>query len=556
MNPKRCVIIVLALLISTGSNVNADFVFGTPENLGSTVNSSAHDGTPAMPADGLSLFFDSDRPGGQGNTDVWMITRETIDDKWGKPVNLGPPVNTSSWEGVPSISADGLTLYISSDRAGGSGQQDIWISTRETIDDPWSAPVNLGPTVNSASYEWSQSISADGLELYFSSGRPGGSGDLDLWVTTRSTASDDWTTPVNLGSSVNSSAGEVSPSISPDGLCLFFFSNRPGGYGSRDIWVTTRATKDDEWRTPVNLGAPVNTSAMDQGAMFSADGSTIFFCSSRSGGYGGLDLLQISIEPVFDLNSDGFVDILDLRAVVDHWGEDYPLCDIGPTPFGDGIVDVQDLNVLVEHLLEDYPLVAHWKLDETDGDIACDSLGGNDGICFGNPFWQPTGGMRDGALVFGGIDDYISTPFILDPAEGSLSVCAWIFGGAPGQVILSQTGDFGGMWLGANPSEGTLMTGFSEMYFGTLESDSVITDIRWHHVGMVYDLGSLHRRLYVDGILVAEDTTAVSGVPSGGGLHIGAGKDLDASGFFTGLIDDVRIYNVALTIEHIEVLAR
>ena len=187
MNPKRCVIIVLALLISTGSNVNADFVFGTPENLGSTVNSSAHDGTPAMPADGLSLFFDSDRSGGQGNTDVWMITRETIDDKWGKPVNLGPPVNTSSWEGVPSISADGLTLYISSDRAGGSGQQDIWISTRETIDDPWSAPVNLGPTVNSASYEWSQSISADGLELYFSSGRPGGSGDLDLWVTTRST---------------------------------------------------------------------------------------------------------------------------------------------------------------------------------------------------------------------------------------------------------------------------------------------------------------------------------------------------------------------------------
>jgi len=361
---------------------------------------------------------------------------------------------------------------------------------------------------------------------------------------------------VNLGPTVNSKAFDGAQSISADGSILFFMSDRLGGYGKFDAWVTRRTTTEDDWGAASNLGPMINTSGGDGGGPISPDGSTLFVVSTRPGGFGSTDLWKVSIEPVVDLNGDGFVDILDLRVIVDHWGEDYPLCDIGPTPFGDGIVDVQDLNVLVEHLLEDYPLVAHWKLDETDGNIAYDSLSGNDGICHGEPFWQPTGGMIDGALVFGGIDDYVSTPFILDPAKGSLSAFAWIFGGAPGQAILSQTGDFGGTWLGVNPSDGKLMTGFSDMYFGALVSETVITDGQWHHVGLVYDLDSLHRRLYVDGAQVAEDATVVSGIPSDGGLYIGASKDLDASSFFSGLIDDVRIYGVALSAEEIEELAQ
>ena len=99
------------------------------------------------------------------------------------------------------------------------------------------------------------------------------------------------------------------------------------------------------------------------------------------------------------------------------------------------------------------------------------------------------------------------------------------------------------------------MTGFSEMYFGALESESVVTDIQWRHVGLVYDMDSLHRRLYVDGAQVAEDVTAMTGMPSAGGLYIGASKDLDATSFFSGFIDDVRIYNQALTTEDIATLA-
>jgi N-acetylneuraminic acid mutarotase len=255
-----------------------------------------------------------------------------------------------------------------------------------------------------------------------------------------------------------------------------------------------------------------------------------------------------------DLNGDGVVDVADISILVDHWHMDNPLYDIAPAPCGDGIIDIQDMIVLSEHLLPVF--AAHWELDETEGSVAYDRIGDNDSTLNGNPFWQPSGGMIGGTLLFDGIDDYVSTPFILNPAEGSFSVFAWIYGWTPGQVIISQTGDFGGTWLGTNPSDGKLMTGFSDINFGALESESVVTDIQWHHVGFVYDMDSFHRRLYVDGILIAEDTTAVSGVPSDSGLFIGASKDLDAGTFFSGFIDDVRIYNKALTAEEIEALAR
>ena len=100
------------------------------------------------------------------------------------------------------------------------------------------------------------------------------------------------------------------------------------------------------------------------------------------------------------------------------------------------------------------------------------------------------------------------------------------------------------------------MTGFSDEDFGVLESESFISDVQWHHVGFVYDNDTIHRQLYVDGILIAEDTSPVSGVPSDDGLYIGASQDLEAGTFFSGFIDDLRIYKQALTAEEITVLAQ
>jgi len=265
------------------------------------------------------------------------------------------------------------------------------------------------------------------------------------------------------------------------------------------------------------------------------------------------------ILPSPDFNGDEIVDIEDLIILIEHWGLDEPSLDIAPLPFGDGIVDVQDLEVLMSYWKEEVlpiSLLAYWKMDETEGSIASNSVVNNDGTLSGDPLWQPSGGKIGGALEFDGIDDYITTPFIMDPVKGSLSAFAWVKGGAPGQVIISQTGDFVGTWLGIDPSDGKLMTGFSSIYFGALISETVITDGQWHHVGFVYDMDTFHRRLYVDGAQVAEDATPVSGLSATGGLYIGAGKTLAISTFFSGLIDDVRIYNVALTADEIAALAK
>ncbi|MFC1763828.1 protein kinase [Planctomycetota bacterium] len=267
----------------------------TPTNLGPTVNSSGHEGVCGFSANGLSLYLDSDRSGGHGSFDVWITTRPSASDPWIAPMNLGSPINTEYWDGLPSITSDGLTLFLSSNRPGGQGGQDIWVSKRTSTNDPWETPVNLGPTVNSADWEWSQCVSVDGTKLYFGSNRPGGEGAFDVWVTTRQTINDDWGIPVNLGPGVNSPAIDVIPSISPDSLTLFITSERTSSYGYRDIWVTTRSTTKELWSEPVNLGPPLNTSAWDQNATISADGSMLYFCSWRPDGFGRLDIWQVEM---------------------------------------------------------------------------------------------------------------------------------------------------------------------------------------------------------------------------------------------------------------------
>ncbi|MHC4191577.1 MAG: hypothetical protein ACYSUB_18170 [Planctomycetota bacterium] len=307
------------------------------------MNSSADDGLPSISADGLSLFFMSNRPGGYGERDIWVTTRATTDDPWGEPVNLGSQVNRSSGEWGASISSDGLLLYFCSWRSGGYGRSDVYVTTRETKDDPWGTPMNLGPTVNSSANDECPSISADELLLFFHSDRPGNVGEHDIWVTTRATKDDDWATPVNLGPPINTSAVEWCSNISADGRTLFFVSGRYGGYGRTDIWVTRRVTTDDDWGEPVNLGSNVNTSTFNYGVTVSADGSTLFF---RTGPFDSGDIWQAPIIPIVDLNGDEIVDSVDMCIMVDHWGTSEPLCDIGPMPWGDGIVDVQDLIVL------------------------------------------------------------------------------------------------------------------------------------------------------------------------------------------------------------------
>jgi hypothetical protein len=565
---KHVLIGFIVTLFLCGENANADFVFGTPTNLGPIVNSPGADWAAGHPANGLELYFESGRVGGYVGWDLWVTTRETIHDDWGDPINLGSTINSNYLTHGSSVSLDGLSLYFASNEPGGSGDLDLWFTTRPTVFDSWVEPVNLGPTVNSLVEDMRPSISADELSIYFTSKRSGGYGGFaDLWITTRASVSEPWGVPENLGPTVNSSFGEGLPSISADGRTLFFSDYgfepfRPGGYGRQDLWVTT---KDNSWSTPVNLGPTVNSSAADFGPSISPNGTALYFSSDRPGGVGNYDIWQVSILPIIDLNGDGIVDAADMCIIVDHWGENYSLCDIGPTPLGDGIVDVQDLIVLAEHLFEEiFPpgLVAYWKFDETVGDLANNSISDNHGVLHGEPLWQPYSGKKNGALEFDGINDYVETGFILNPAESAFSTFAWIKGGLPGQVIISQTDGPGGaveIWLGADAVEGKLMTTLrapsGRSPAPPLVADAVITDGLWHHVGIVVTEQKI-RNLYVDGIRAAFDNQPVVLPASDGGLHIGAGKNLDSETCFTGLIDDVRIYNIVLTIGQVEGLAR
>ncbi|MHC4556584.1 MAG: Kelch repeat-containing protein, partial [Planctomycetota bacterium] len=216
---------------------------------------------------------------------------------------------------------------------------------------------------------------------------------------------------------------------------------------------------------------------------------------------------------VVDFNGDEIVNSKDFSMLAQYWYRN-------DSPFVNHRMDYEYLTGFAEHWLEDYRLVAHWKLNETEGTIAYDSIGSNDGTLNGDLNWQPTDGKVDGALKFNGIGNYISTDFVLNPVA-SFSAFVWIKGGVPGQVIISQADRRAGRniipgstWLGTDLSEGRLMTRLMDTFFPPLESESVITDDQWHHIGLVYDFEQFHRHLYVDGAEVAKDTDIVGGVSS------------------------------------------
>ena len=300
----------------------AGFLLSTPKNSGPNVNSPYKEWGPNISPDGRSLLFTSTRPGGQGGQDIWVATRQNEPDPWGKAVNLGPPVNSETTDGYPTISPDGQQMVFTSRRSGGLGETDLWLSTRTTMDGNWGEPVHLGLSVNSTYHEVGSNISTDGLELFFYSNRPDGFGSDDIWVTTRATEDGVWDSPVNLGPMVNGPTLDGYPSISPDGLLLFFASTREGGLGMDDIWVTTRPTKDDAWGAPVNLGPSINTSGYERSPRLSPDGYTLYFASNRPGGFGGYDIWEISITSVpVDLQEDGHADSSMMTIEEDNYGE-------------------------------------------------------------------------------------------------------------------------------------------------------------------------------------------------------------------------------------------
>ena len=267
--------------------------WSAPVNLGPTLNSTANDSGAAISKNGLSLYFFSTRPGGFGGNDLMVSQRATLNDPWEPPVNLGPTLNSASNEQVPALSRDGHWLFFNSDRPGGFGGTDIWASWRpQTHDDfGWQAPVNLGPNINTAFEDHGAGYlenDADAPQLYFGSDRQGPPGNNDIYES-HLQPDGSWG-PATRIPELSTTASEARPTLRHDGLEIFFYSNRAGGIGGTDLWTATRDTADAPWSTPVNLGAPVNTSFPEMHLYLAPEGETLFFGSSRPGGSGGLDM--------------------------------------------------------------------------------------------------------------------------------------------------------------------------------------------------------------------------------------------------------------------------
>ena len=263
-------------------------------NLGPVVNSPYFDAAPVRSKDGLSLYFVSTRPGGHGGFDIWVSQRATRESTWGTPVNLGPPINTQYNDGAPALSRDGHLLFFNSDRPGGVGSWDIWVSVRiHTRDDfGWQTPVNLGAAVNSSALEWHPSYfeneDAGFPQIHFTSNR---SGLFDIYVSELGPGGV-WGPAVPVPS-LNSPFYDGSAFIRHDGLEAFLTSDRdnPGPWWSTsDLFVSTRASTLAPWSTPVSLGAKVNSAAAEHVPSISADRLVLMFGSDRPGGSGGTDL--------------------------------------------------------------------------------------------------------------------------------------------------------------------------------------------------------------------------------------------------------------------------
>jgi hypothetical protein len=255
------------------------------------------DGCPFISRDGKKFFMASNRPGGLGGIDIWLSTRARKGDPWGAPFNVGAPVNSSANDFCPTLARDGRNFYFVSNRAGGCGGADMYTAQRSATGS-FGPVTNLGCQVNSSADEASPMPLREvgkGSVLYFSSTRPGGftaeaPGAL-LGDSDLYTSTWDGSVfgPAALVPGANSAFEDGQPNTRRDGLELFFYSNRTGTLGMADIYAATRAKTSNEWSAPFNLGPNVNSAAAETRPSLSWDGTTLYYGSTRPGGEGSTD---------------------------------------------------------------------------------------------------------------------------------------------------------------------------------------------------------------------------------------------------------------------------
>ena len=283
----------------------ANSEWSAPVNLGPVVNSTSNEQNAVLARDGLSLYFSSNRLGSSGSLDIWVSQRACTDGgdpacAWQTPMNLGAPINSAGADFAPNLSRDGHLLFFASNRAGGA--TDIFVSQRADPNDDfgWEDPVPLGPGVNTAAGEqapmYLQNAEDGSANLYFNRGALA-QNQADIYVASV-TRDGETLGPAQLVVELSDpSANDAAVTIRADGRELLFWSSRTGGLGGNDLWMSTRQTIRDSWSPPVNAGTALNSQFDDVTPSLSWDGRTLIFGSNRLGGSGGNDLWMSTRTP-------------------------------------------------------------------------------------------------------------------------------------------------------------------------------------------------------------------------------------------------------------------
>ena len=267
----------------------------TITNLGKNINSAEDDYCPSLNADNTLLIITSRREGTTGEKkdldgkyfeDFYISTYSKTSNNWSKVRNLGPPVNTEGHESIPCLSADGQTVYYYKwTEDGGNGD----IYTSAVKGKKWKTPEKLSSEINTDAWESQPSVTADGNTLYFVSNREGGEGGRDIYVSFKDKITGRWGSAKNLGPVINTKYDEGCPFIHPDGKTLYFSSQGHGGMGGYDVFITS-LQDDGTWSEPKNMGYPINSEDDDVFFRFTASGDKAYFSSVRKEGLGGQDI--------------------------------------------------------------------------------------------------------------------------------------------------------------------------------------------------------------------------------------------------------------------------
>ena len=261
-------------------------------NLGPQINSPYPDFAPVISADESVLYFTSRRPGSTGNKiasdglhfeDIYVS--ENQNGQWTPARNVGSPLNSATHDACIALSADGQTLFLFNSDNGGDIFQSRLKGTR------WLPPKNLGSPINSKYWEPSVCLSADERTLFFVSDRPGGMGGRDIYMCRR-LPNGKWSAPINLGPPINTPYDEDGPFFHPDGKTLFYSSNGPNSMGGFDIF-RSEIRPDSTWSPPINLGYPINTPGDDIYFVLSASGLHGYYASERDDSYGEKDIYLV-----------------------------------------------------------------------------------------------------------------------------------------------------------------------------------------------------------------------------------------------------------------------